>query len=76
MNASGCGVTVKDYGHILRNDPAYAAKAERISADTRHQRMATRTQRKLRERVKARASNDCLSPTLLAAAWHAVARWR
>ena len=35
MNASGCGVTVKDYGHILRNDPAYAEKAARISALTR-----------------------------------------
>ena len=35
MNASGCGVTVKEYGHILRNDPAYAAKAKRISELTR-----------------------------------------
>ncbi len=35
MNASGCGVTVKDYGHLLRDDPAYAAKAARISALTR-----------------------------------------
>jgi glycolate oxidase iron-sulfur subunit len=31
INASGCGVTVKDYGHILRDDPAYAAKAQRVS---------------------------------------------
>jgi glycolate oxidase iron-sulfur subunit len=35
MNASGCGVTVKEYGHILRDDPAYAAKAARVSALTR-----------------------------------------
>ena len=35
MNASGCGVTVKEYGHILNDDPAYAAKAERISGLTR-----------------------------------------
>ncbi|MDD0813843.1 glycolate oxidase subunit GlcF [Curvibacter sp. HBC28] len=35
MNASGCGVTVKDYGHQLRDDPAYADKAARISALTR-----------------------------------------
>ena len=34
MNASGCGVTVKEYGHILQDDPAYAAKAARISALT------------------------------------------
>ncbi|MEY3945129.1 MAG: Lactate utilization protein, partial [Pseudomonadota bacterium] len=33
--ASGCGVTVKEYGHVLRHDPDYAAKAERISALTR-----------------------------------------
>ena len=35
MNASGCGVTVKEYGHILRNDPDYADKARRISELTR-----------------------------------------
>jgi len=35
MNASGCGVTVKDYGHLLADDPQYAAKAARISALTR-----------------------------------------
>ena len=35
MNASGCGVTVKEYGHLLQDDPRYAAKAERISALTR-----------------------------------------
>ena len=35
MNASGCGVTVKEYGHHLASDPAYAAKAKRISALTR-----------------------------------------
>ena len=35
MNASGCGVTVKEYGHILRDDAAYAHKAARISALTK-----------------------------------------
>ena len=35
MNASGCGVAVKDYGHALAADPAYADKAKRISALTR-----------------------------------------
>jgi glycolate oxidase iron-sulfur subunit len=35
MNASGCGVTVKDYGHIFKDEPAYADKAARISALTR-----------------------------------------
>jgi glycolate oxidase iron-sulfur subunit len=32
INTSGCGTTVKDYGYSLREDPAYAAKAARISA--------------------------------------------
>jgi len=35
INASGCGTTVKDYGFMLRDDPAYAAKATRISAIAR-----------------------------------------
>jgi glycolate oxidase iron-sulfur subunit len=35
MNASGCGVMVKDYGHLFLDEPAYAAKAARISALTR-----------------------------------------
>jgi glycolate oxidase iron-sulfur subunit len=35
MNASGCGVTVKEYGHILKHDAAYASKAARISALTK-----------------------------------------
>ena len=35
MNASGCGTQVREYGHMLRNDPAYAAKAQRVSDCTR-----------------------------------------
>ena len=35
MNASGCGVTVKEYAHTLKDDAQYAAKAARISALTR-----------------------------------------
>jgi glycolate oxidase iron-sulfur subunit len=35
MTASGCGVHVKDYAHLLRDDPAYAAKAARVTALTR-----------------------------------------
>ena len=35
MTASGCGVTVKEYGHLLQHDPAYAEKAQRISALTK-----------------------------------------
>jgi glycolate dehydrogenase iron-sulfur subunit len=31
MTASGCGSTVKEYGYLLRNDKAYAAKAAKVS---------------------------------------------
>src|SRR5215475_11837689 len=31
VTASGCGTTIKDYGHMLRTDPAYAEKAARVS---------------------------------------------
>jgi len=31
VTASGCGVMVKDYGHLLRHDAAYADKAKRIA---------------------------------------------
>jgi len=35
MTASGCGATVKEYGHLLEQDPVYAQKAKRISELTR-----------------------------------------
>lgn len=35
INASGCGTTVKDYGHMFRTDDAMAADAETISGMTR-----------------------------------------
>ena len=35
INTSGCGTTVKDYGHMLRGDPALAADAATISARAR-----------------------------------------
>jgi len=31
QTASGCGAFVKDYGHLLKHDPRYAAKAQRVS---------------------------------------------
>jgi glycolate oxidase iron-sulfur subunit len=35
INASGCGTTVKDYGFMFRDDPAWAERAARVSAATR-----------------------------------------
>ncbi|WP_447895204.1 glycolate oxidase subunit GlcF [Vreelandella sp. GE22] len=32
QTASGCGAFVKEYGEMLKHDPQYAAKAERVSA--------------------------------------------
>ncbi len=32
VTASGCGTSVKDYGHAFRLQPGYAAKAARVSA--------------------------------------------
>src|SRR4051812_2536083 len=35
MTASGCGATVKEYGHLLAQDPAYRDKAARIAGLTK-----------------------------------------
>jgi glycolate oxidase iron-sulfur subunit len=35
MTASGCGAHVRDYAHLLQDDPRYAEKAARIAASTR-----------------------------------------
>jgi glycolate oxidase iron-sulfur subunit len=32
VNAAGCGAAMKEYGHLLRDDPAYAGKAERFAS--------------------------------------------
>ncbi len=34
ITASGCGTTIKDYGYMLREDPAYAERAKAVSALT------------------------------------------
>ena len=35
INAAGCGSTLKEYGHLLRDDPAYAARARAFAAKCR-----------------------------------------
>jgi len=35
VNAAGCGSTMKEYGHLLRDDPDYAQRAEEFSAKVR-----------------------------------------
>ena len=51
MTASGCGVTVKEYGHLLRHDPVYAEKAARISELTKD----------ISEILEAEAPSACFS---------------
>src|SRR6202012_5546027 len=32
INAAGCGSTMKEYGHLLRDDPEWAARAQAFAA--------------------------------------------
>ncbi len=54
MTASGCGVYVKDYAHLLRDDPAYTERAKRVAAMTRDlsEILATEDLSKLKPVVK------------------------
>jgi len=63
MNASGCGVTVKEYGDILKDDPAYAVKAARISELTRDlSELLSELVDQLRDKVSARAGRIAFHP--------------
>ena len=63
MNASGCGVTVKDYGHLLQDDPVYASKAQRISELTRDlSELLPELVGALHEQVQARAGQIAFHP--------------
>jgi len=35
VNAAGCGAMLKDYGHLLRNEPEWHARAQRLAARAR-----------------------------------------
>ncbi|GAB3481194.1 glycolate oxidase subunit GlcF [Polaromonas eurypsychrophila] len=63
MNASGCGVTVKEYGYHLKQDAAYAAKAARISGLTRDlSELLPELVAPLRAKVSAQAGNIAFHP--------------
>jgi glycolate oxidase iron-sulfur subunit len=63
MNASGCGVTVKDYGHILKDDPVYAEKAAKVSALTRDlSELLPELVEKLSAQVAAKAGQVAFHP--------------
>ncbi len=53
MTASGCGVMVKDYGWLLRDDPTYAEKAARVSAATKDISEVLITEREALARLSA-----------------------
>lgn len=56
MTASGCGVQVKDYGHLLHDDADYAARAERIAALCRDvSEIITAEYEALRQRLRYQA---------------------
>lgn len=80
MNASGCGVMVKDYGHALAHDPDYAAKAKRVSELTRDLSefvpgLVAELQRRLaRARPAARAAGSPMGASTSARAIGAVER--
>ena len=56
MTASGCGVMVKDYGWLLRDDAAYAEKAARVSAATQDISEILTAEREALPRLAPRAS--------------------
>jgi glycolate oxidase iron-sulfur subunit len=60
VTASGCGATIKDYGYMLRDDPAYAKKAARIAALARDV-----------SEVAGELDLDFKAPRRLAVAYHA-----
>ena len=63
MNASGCGVTVKEYGHMLRDDAQYADKAARISELTRDlSELLPELVEQLHDRVCAKAGQIAFHP--------------
>jgi glycolate oxidase iron-sulfur subunit len=63
MNASGCGVTVKEYGYHLKDDAAYAEKAARISSLTRDlSELLPELVAPLRAKVSAQAGNIAFHP--------------
>ncbi|MFZ9551985.1 MAG: glycolate oxidase subunit GlcF [Hylemonella sp.] len=62
-NASGCGVMVKDYAHLLQDDPAYATKARRISELARDlSELLPEIAPKLRSKVAAQAGQIAFHP--------------
>jgi glycolate oxidase iron-sulfur subunit len=69
--ASGCGTTVKDYGFMLRNDPAYAERAARVSALTKDITEYLATLPLQRAATANQSGGEVLKPESLVVAYHA-----
>ena len=67
VNASGCGAMVKDYAHLLRDDPGYCDKAARIAALTRD---VAEFLAPMREQLAARMRKDSTAGPRERAAFH------
>jgi glycolate oxidase iron-sulfur subunit len=63
MTASGCGVMVKEYGHLLAHDEAYAAKAGRIA-------MLTRDLSEILPEFEAELADQLKGKVVKRVAWH------
>lgn len=76
ITASGCGVTIKEYGHLLRHDDRYAEKAARISALAKDigEVMAAEKPSCYFDEKQYVFTAYCFSFTLHLAAWHAPQR--
>ena len=61
VNVSGCGTNVKDYGFMLRTDPAYADRAARVSSLTKD----------ISEYLAVLPPAEPVQPTGLTVAYHA-----
>jgi glycolate oxidase iron-sulfur subunit len=71
ITASGCGTTVKDYGFMLRNDPAYAERAARVSALAKDITEYLSTLVLRRDPAAPRSDDEAPNPQGLVVAYHA-----
>jgi glycolate oxidase iron-sulfur subunit len=58
VNAAGCGSAIKDYGHLLRDDPEWSSRARRLAAKARdvHELLASVPPRAERHAIELRVA--------------------
>jgi len=70
MTASGCGVLVKEYGHLLAGDAQYAAKAAKISALTKDAAEILTSESSALETAMSKSPRPDSAPTATRIAFH------